>query len=147
MNCGSHYQYVDGSGTVWEADRAYARGSWGYLGGQASLDHHRAWGTDQDALFQATREGVASYGFDVTDGDYDVRILLTERTAAAKGARIFNVTVNGVKLFDGVDLAAEYGRYTAVERTIRVAARGGITVQFEATRGEPTVSGILLRKL
>jgi beta-galactosidase len=153
VNAGSHYQYVDAGGRVWEADREYERGAWGSEGGKGGgaprLVHHRIFGTVDDALFQAARDSVRGYRFDVPDGGYEVRLVLTEIVHERAGARVFSAWVNDTPLFTDLDLAGTYGRYSAVERAVRVDASGGrgIVVRFEARAGAPIVSGILLHRL
>lgn len=148
VNAGSHYQYIDAAGTVWQADRPYdVSGGWGYTGGDASLVHERIQGSPEDGLYQATREGARSYRFDVPDGEYDVRILLAETHRQAV-ARTMSVEINGVPVFTDLDLARRYGAFAAVERTVRVTAEGGagVRVVFRARTGVPTVSGIEVRR-
>ena len=149
VNAGSHYAYVDAGGTVWEADRPYEPGGgWGHLGGTEVLTHHRVHGTEEDALFQASREGARGYRFDVPDGIYEVRVGLAETRHDSAGARRFGVRVNDVPLFAGLDLAAGHGRHAAVARTavVRAADGRGIEVTFDAIVGQPTVSAIHLRR-
>jgi beta-galactosidase len=147
VNAGSHYQYVDASGTVWEADHPYRPGGWGYIGGETRLRHHRIYGSNEDALYQVERIGAEQYRFDVPDGDYDVRLLFVEQEHDRPGQRVFDVEVNGQQVFRGLDLAASHGRYNAVERTIVVnaAAGEGITVRLNAATGRTTIGGIMLR--
>ena len=147
VNAGSHYQYVDASGIVWEADHPYRQGGWGYIGGETRLRHHRIYGTNEDALYQVERIGAEQYRFDVPDGDYDVRLLFVEQEYDRPGQRVFDVEVNGQQVFRGLDLAASHGRYNAVERTIvaNAAAGEGITVRLNASIGRTTIGGIMLR--
>ena len=149
VNAGSHYQYVDPSGTVYEADRPYAPGGWGHQGGHSLLIHHRIFGTGDDPLFQAALDSAATYRFDVPDGRYQVRVGLVEPTHDSPGERIFSVRVNGQPLFTDLDLAARHGRYTAVERAIDADAIGGrgLLVQLDARVGVPIISSIFVRRL
>ena len=147
VNAGSHYQYVDASGTVWEADRPYSRGSWGYVGGEARLRHHRIYGSEDDALYQDERVGIQEYRFDVPNGTYTVRLLFVEQEYDRPGQRVFNVSVNGQHAFRELDLAGAHGRYNAVDRTIVTTAVDGrgITVQLQPVVGKATISGVMLR--
>jgi beta-galactosidase len=147
VNAGSHYQYVDAGGMVWEADRPYSRGSWGYVGGEARLRHHRIYGSDDDALYQAERVGIQEYRFDVPNGTYDVRLLFVEQEYDRAGQRVFDAGVNGQLAFRRLDLAGAHGRYNAVDRTIVATALDGkgITVQLQPVIGKATISGIMLR--
>jgi beta-galactosidase len=148
VNAGSHYQYVDAAGTVWEADREYRPGGWGYVGGKDNLIHHRIFGTNEDALFQATRDSVQSYRFDVVDGEWEVRIGLVETRHNQPGQRILQIHVNQQPIFTDLDMARDHGRYTAVERTVRVRATGGrgVTIELLASAGTTTISAILLSR-
>jgi len=147
VNAGSHYAYTDAGGLVWEADRAYEPGGWGYEGGEPALSHHRVSGTAEDALFQATREGVRAYRFDVPDGTYEVRVGVAEMRGGALAPRAFAVTVNGQPLGGALRFVAEGDRWTAVERTTVVEAAGaGVVLRFTAAAGAPTVSAIHLRR-
>ena len=148
VNAGSHYQYIDAAGTVWETDRPYEPGGWGHVGGEGRLDHRRVRGSAEEGLFQTTRENAEAYRFDVPDGEYEVRVLLTETRFREPGARSLTVAANGQPLFTGLDLAERHGPYTAVERTARVTALdgSGIVVALTAAVGGTTVSGIEIRR-
>jgi beta-galactosidase len=148
VNAGSHYSYVEAGGEVWEPDRGYETGAWGHVGGDALLIHHRIFGTDDDALYQAAREGAVTYRFDVPPGSYELSLRFAEPRHDRAGARVFDVLVNDQPAFTGLDLAGQYGRYTAVDRTIRThAAGGGIVVRFVPRAGSAIVSGIGIRRL
>ena len=144
VNAGAHYQYVGPDGVVWEEDRAYESGSWGYVGGRARRVHSRIQGTHDDPLYQATRDSVEAYRFDVADGTYEVEVLLVE-TARNSDRGSFDVYVNSDRVWTGVDLAGTIGRYTATSRRTVVEARdgAGLTVRFDPADAS-TVSGILI---
>jgi beta-galactosidase len=133
---------------VWEADRAYSRGSWGYIGGEGRLRHHRIYGTNDHPLYQYERLGVQRYHFDVPTGAYEVRLRFTEQEFTEGGRRTFNVQVNGQPVFDALDLAGMYGRYVAVERRVMTRTSGdmGITVELLPITGLTTISGIALHR-
>jgi beta-galactosidase len=148
VNAGSHYQYVDAGGVVWEADRPYEAGGWGYVGGETRLRHHRVFGSGDDPLYQIERTGARQYRFDVPDGLYELRLRFVELEHSAPGRRVFDVAVNRRVVFGGLDLAGEHGRHVAVERTVVVEAVGGdgVTIDLDAVTGLTTISGILLRR-
>ena len=101
VNAGGTYDYIDRSHVYWQADRAYQPGSWGYVGGEARLTHHAILGTDDDALYQASREGMERYQFDVPDGTYEVTLGYTEggyavrRSLIVKAANGKGITIAG----------------------------------------------------
>ncbi len=149
VNAGAHYSFVDETGTVWEADRAYEPGSWGYLGGAARRTHHRILSTPDDPLYQAARDSVQAYRFDVPDGAYEVVLGFVEREHGGAGQRVFSAYVNGQPVVEGLDLAGQHGRFRALTRKARVHAGGGggLVIRFEAEAGAPTISSLLVRRL
>ncbi len=89
VNAGAEYDYIDRSHTVWQAERPYQRGAWGYIAGEARLTHHAIFGTDDDALYQASRED-ARYQFDVPDGPYEVTVRYVHDREAVDQTRIMD---------------------------------------------------------
>jgi beta-galactosidase len=149
VNAGAHYAHIDQAHVYWEPDRPYQTGSWGYAGGNGSRTHHRIFATNEDPLYQASREGVDRYQFDVPDGTYEVTLGFAEgKRDARAGERIFSVRVNGQDVVRDLDLAAEYGAYTAVRRSVPVEASGGngIRIEFTAKAGQPTIAAIMIRR-
>lgn len=147
INAGGHYAVVDDAGTVWEAGRAYAPGSWGHVGGRPVLSHHRIFDTDLDPLWQDTRADLAAYRFDVPDGDYLLELGFVEVEHEQAGARAFDVVVNGETRLRSLDPAVD-GSYRPLLRELPVAARdgAGIVVELPARKGENTLSTIRLRR-
>lgn len=140
VNAGGHYGYLDEAHVYWEPDRAYTPGSWGYVGGKPSRTHHRIFGTNEDALYQAVRKGMDRYRFDVPDGVYEVTLGFVE-TAAEN--RVFSVAVNGTPMTTSPEL------YTATQRSVITEARSGtgIRIEFTASSGESIVSSIMVRRV
>ena len=142
-------QYLESGGAVWEACRDYAPRGWGRVGGKPRMTHHRIFGTRDDALFQATIDGVQALRFDVPDGEYEVELRFAETQDKRPGERVFDVTVNGEPLCTDLDLAGTAGRYFAVTKTAHVECHGGggLRVAFRAARGETTVSAVKVTRL
>lgn len=149
VNAGGQYSYVDGADFVWEADRPHGgTGPWGFVGGEPVRTHHRILETEEDALFQAAREGVRAYRFVVPDGLYELWIGMVELEHEDPGARVFSARVGDDTVFRDLDLARVHGRHVAAGRSVLVEASGGrgLTVQFEAERGRSTVSALRLSR-
>jgi beta-galactosidase len=149
VNAGADYTHLDTGHVYWEADRPYQPGSWGYVGGEGSRTHHRIFATNEDPLFQASREGMERYQFDVPDGTYEVTLGFAEGNRDARpGERVFSVRVNGGEIFRNVDLVAEFGAYTSVTRSIAIEATNGkgITIEFAATAGKASIAAIMVRR-
>ena len=149
VNVGSTSQYTDAAGVVWDADQPYAPGSWGYTGGGPANTTKNILGSPDDPLYQTVRQGIASYRFDVADGRYAVELCFVEHRDLQPGQRVFSVSLNGNPVITNLDLVKEYGASRAQARTFQVTAnrRQGVTVQFSASRGEPVLSAIRIRKL
>lgn len=143
VNAGALYSYVDAAGMVWLED-------YGFAGGRPARTHHRIFGTPEDALFQSAREGAEGYRFAGPDGPYEVSLLFAEIAPDVRpGQRVFSVSVNGTVFFSDMDLARDYGAFTAGTKRIQVTAKGGegIRIGFSAQSGKPLISGILIRRI
>ncbi|HVR43733.1 MAG TPA: glycoside hydrolase family 2 TIM barrel-domain containing protein [Thermoanaerobaculia bacterium] len=149
VNAGSHCSYVDAAELVWEADRPYEPGGWGHLGGETAKTHHRIFATPDDPLHQWSREGMEAYRFDLPDGTYEIELGMVEWSAAAHGARVFDVLVNGRGAIHSFDPARELGRHRPAIRKIVARASGGegITISFIPRSGKPAVASIAIRRL
>jgi beta-galactosidase len=156
VNCGAYVDYADPEGLIWQADRPYREGGWGYVGGidnwQAIPKVYRKGvsGTEEDPLYQTPREGVEAYRFDVPDGDYEVELRMTEYFEEnGPGARVFRVKQGDKVLIHSIDLAKENGVLQAVSKTVHPRVKGGkgLSLTFEALAGKTTISGIRVRKL
>ncbi|HLE57719.1 MAG TPA: glycoside hydrolase family 2 TIM barrel-domain containing protein, partial [Rhodothermia bacterium] len=146
VNAGANYQFIGRDGVVWEEDREYEPGSWGYVGGRARRVHNRILGVDDDPLYQATRDGADRYKFDVVDGVYEVEIRMAE-TDKESDRTAFDVVANGESVWSDVDLAGTVGRFAAVSRRVVLDVRSGegLAVTFEPAAAS-TVAGILVRR-
>jgi beta-galactosidase len=149
VNVGTEAQVADASGLVWEGDRPYTAGGFGYAGGTAAMFNKdlAIRGHATTPLFFTYRSGIESYRLDVPDGEYDVELLFAE-PAAKPGERVFGVSVNGTSVVDGLDLSARYGVARAATFTARTSASGGrgILVKFTPTTGLPLLSALHVRR-
>lgn len=87
---------------IWLPEKAYEKGSWGYVGGKVFMmkDSRRQpygsdkniTGTDYDPIYQTQRVGIEQFKLDVPDGRYEVTLLFSELLSAAiKDANIYNL--------------------------------------------------------
>ncbi|UEG55089.1 DUF4982 domain-containing protein [Mucilaginibacter daejeonensis] len=161
---------------TWVPDRPYQKGSWGYVGGELykAGNNRTSYGTDKnivdtfdDPIYQTQRVGISQYKLDVPDGEYELSLLFAELTGGdAKEAlaynldngqskeqkasdRVFNVTVNGVPFLHNFNIAAEYGRTTPVDKTIRVLVvnGAGITIDLAPVKGKTILNALKLRRI
>ncbi len=151
INAGSNAEYVHQTDSLWQADRAYVSGKWGYVGENSKevVNLKNILGTDQDAVAQTAREGSFAYQFDVADGEYDVELWFTELKPAMPGDRIFDVFINDVGAIGSLDLARDAEPFTLLARRFRVSARsgGGIRIDLRPVIGQPIISGLRVRRI
>jgi beta-galactosidase len=151
INVGSNANFTDKDGRVWLADQPYSAGSWGYLGEGAkqiysATTDRNVIGTEEDPLFQTMVEGLSEYKFDVPDGDYEVELLFAETKNVLPGKRVFDIAINGHRVFGNVDLAATVGRDHAEIKNVITGVTGGLSITFRATVGQPVLSGVRILK-
>jgi len=152
VEVGSEAEYLDEKGTIWEADRAYTSGNWGFIGQTETADKRielNVLNTADDPLYQTFRTGFSAYRFDITDGEYEIELRFTEPIIGKVGTRIFNVSANGKTLLENFDLRGESAPLSAVSKTfkIRVSDGRGLLLDFKAEIGKPILSAIRLRRL
>jgi chitodextrinase len=140
--------YTDPSGNVWQADKAYSSGSWGYdtSYGTTSTTHAIA-NTTTPTLYQSsnTFNNNTGYKIDIANGTYSVTLKFLEDWANQAGQRKFDVTIEGVKVLTAFDIFASCGAYTACDRTFSATVSDGqLNIQLTMNGGANygTVSAI-----
>ncbi len=172
INMGAHSDFIDEkTGEIWISDQPYKDNSFGYTGGkdyQESASKFQGTAaniknTENDPLFQTMREGIESYHFDTEKGKFKISLFFTEpnRSAsteniynlsnenkiATEGARVFDIVINGRKVEQKLNLAAEYGILQAVEIDYEIWSEDGISIEFNPEKGKPILSALRLEKL
>jgi len=149
VNCGATGTFGDKRGNTWEADQAYEKGGWGYVGGE-TVDRGgsaQIAGTDLAYVFQTERYGMSAYRFTVPNGKYTVGLLFAEtfEKLTAKGERVFSVSINGEEVLPKLDFIAEAGVNVAFTKVFVVDVREGeIKVSFKAGVQNPAINGIVI---
>jgi beta-galactosidase len=151
INCGANAQYLDGANTTWIEDQAYTRGSFGYVGGTACTLNIKTVkkNTEDKPLYYYYLSGLKQYRFDVPKGKYELELDFMEPEKLTKTERIFNVRCNGEMLLANLNLAIDYGCAVAVKKRfiVNVDDDQGLTVDFEALKGQSILNGVKLKKL
>lgn len=146
INVGSNAQYFDASGNIWIEDRPYSKGSFGYIGGNASFFARGEIikGTPDVPLYYSYLDSLQGYRLDVKDGRYKVTLYFAESKDLQPGQRVFDVTINGQTVEKDLDLAAAYGYARAIKKSYLVEASGsqGIQIHFLTKKGNALLSGI-----
>lgn len=150
VNVGSQAEMADVDGVIWLADRAYTKGSYGHVGGEAVPFSKElpVRGTSQPPVYITFREGLSAYRFDVPDGDYELELRFAEPNATPVGERVFDVQVNGTPVVTMLDLVTQAGTGVAVPVLVPVRAvnGGGLDVRFVSRKGKPILSAIRVRR-
>ena len=169
---GSKRYFEDKSKSIiWIPEKEYTPGSWGYIGGntyakptrhgQQPASDSNIKGTNEDPVFQTMRIGIEAFKLDVPDGEYTVSLLFAELQSnvfrktliynlgddALKedfNERIFDVSINGIKIISNLNISQEFGDHQAINKKFVVQAIGGkgINIEFDAIKGEPILNAI-----
>ena len=132
--CTASRSIVDNRGNVWLPDN-FAQG------GRLSVFNRPISGTDAPALFQGERFGHFTYTIPVAPGRYTVSLGFAENyhtiwdRAPGKGARLFNVYMNGVLLLRDFDVFAKAGgalnAFIRTFRDVEPTPQDKIVITFE----------------
>lgn len=134
--------YMDADGHTWQADENFTRGV--TFSTEAEIT-----GTSNDTLFQTERYG-GNFGYEVPvqNGTYDVEVYLAEIYFEQAGERVFDISIEGEKVTEGLDLIARTGsRFsaTSVLLTDVLVNDGVLDLDFAAQVNNGKVSGFEIR--
>ncbi|MGW0786163.1 S8 family serine peptidase [Streptomyces sp. NPDC002913] len=150
VDTGADTASTDAAGDAWTQDRAYAEGSFGYVGDSTVLSYTRkditGAGTSQEQqLLRSGREGVSEYRFGaVPNGVYQVELGFAEPAGVKPGARVFDVMAEGVEKVANVDIRLESGATrTALSKVFTVKVTDGrLDIAFKAVTGTTLVNSV-----
>jgi len=104
IRCGGA-DFVDHLGRTWVSDSNYVSGATSVFSTNAAIA-----GTLDSGLYQKERYGTNfDYHFPLSNGAYDVTLHFAEIYWQAPDQRIFNVSIEGTKVLDHLDLFATVG--------------------------------------
>jgi hypothetical protein len=135
--------YTDRKGNLWHAD-------YGYNVGTATSDTNPIAGTMDPALYHYGRyNSIASiplvYSFAVPNGTYHVNLYFAESTPTdmSKGARVFNVRMQGQLIFQNLDIFAAAGANTALVKGADIAVTNGqLHIEFDSVVRNTKINAI-----
>ncbi|WP_073862102.1 S8 family serine peptidase [Streptomyces sp. CB01249] len=150
VDVGADFASRDALGDAWGADRAYAKGTFGFTGKDTAPTYTRkdiagAGDSPAQQLLRSGREGVAEYRFDnVPSGVYQVELGFAEAAGTKPGARVFDVLAEGAEKVPDVDVRLESGgARTALFKTFTVEVTDGqLNVAFKAITGKTLVNSV-----
>jgi hypothetical protein len=136
-------EYMDSLGHTWVADQPYSTGNYGFIDGMDAHTDGPILGTDDPTLYMSIRYGGFDYKFDVPNGSYQVKLKFVENVYTDPGARVFNVTANGVLKLDHLDIFAEAGLLRALDKVFDVTVTDGtLDLQFMPTSDNASVCAV-----
>jgi len=124
--------YTDSKGQVWQGDKGY---NWGNVSSISAVVS----GTSDQSLYQNGRynpnfSAGMVYAFAVPNGQYHVNLYFAETyvPTQVKGARVFNVKMQGAPAFSNLDVFAEAGANAALVKGADVTVSNGqISIEFD----------------
>ena len=135
--------FKDSLGQEWQADQNSVTGPWGYVGGTAKASTTAVNGTVDDLLYRQYRESLTEYKFTVPNGQYNVQLRFAEFAATAAGKRVMKITLEGGVVENALDVYAQAGKATALNRSYTVTVSDGVlNIGFVKVTGNPMVSAI-----
>jgi hypothetical protein len=131
VKCGGN-GFTDSKGQIWQADT-------GFNGGAASSISAVVRGTSDEALYQSGRynpnfSAGLIYSFAVPNGQYHVNLYFAETYALlqVKGARVFNVKMQGAPVFSNLDVFATAGANAALVKGADITVSNGqVHIEFD----------------
>jgi Malectin domain len=133
--------YTDSKGHLWQAD-------FGFNDGTVSSNGNVIAGTTDPILFHSGRwNGVAAtpltYTFPASSGTYHVNLYFAETSGMTKGARVFNVKMQGQLIFQNLDIFAAAGANTALVKGADIAVTNGhLQIEFDNLVQNPKINAI-----
>lgn len=129
---------------TWVADRSYTGYGYTAPGGTFATTSAIA-GTTEDTIYQTERYwlGSAGYRFDVANGQYKVDLKFAEIYQSSVGARVFDVSIEGIIVVSNLDIFARVGKNVALDLSYTTNVTDGrLDVVFTAKTDTAKVNAI-----
>ncbi len=144
INVGSH-RYKDKKGNLWDADKAYAKSSWGCFNFPQTdvlSTYDSIINTLDTELFQTIRMGEELiYRFDLPNGDYIMRLLFAEIYWETSSAEQQDVYIQDKRVLENFNIYDEAGHDKALEKIFETKVnQGSLEIKFVG-RSLPMHSG------
>jgi beta-glucanase (GH16 family) len=106
-------------------------------------------GASDVELYRSYRRGDVKIAYPIADGIYDVTFFFAEPDELASGERLFDAFAEGTRIIDDLDvmLFRDGKVHSALSVTVPgiVVEDGMLNIDFEASAGEPILSGLSVR--
>jgi hypothetical protein len=119
-----------------------------FSGGTAKSYTKEIANTTNDVLYQSERYGAFSYNIPVSNGQYNVVLHFAENYYTAAGKRVFDVSIEGVKVLANYDIFSKVGLNTATTETfVATVGDGTLNINFTKILDNAKVSAIEVIKV
>ncbi len=155
INCGGNKVDI-GNDIVYQADRAYTRGSYGYIS-RNNETYTSSWtyylnlvGTEQ-YLYKSERFNLSGYKFDnIENGDYQVTLKFAEiyNGCFYRGCRKFDVSIQGTKVLTKFDIfLSAGGGNIEIDKTFNTKVTNNtLDIGFTKVTNSPKINAIYILK-
>jgi len=120
----------------------------GPVGGQvAAFPNNPIADTDDDPLYQTVRYNLSAYRLAAPNGAYTVTLKFCEPHYTEKGKRVFDVTLQGKRVIQGLDIFATVGQNKALDYAFEnVAVTDGLMkIEFRPQVEFPSIAAIAIQ--
>ncbi len=133
--------YIGIDGTEYDAEASVSGGRIGAM--------EKVKGSQDATLYKTYREGDIEVSHGIANGTYDVTFHFAEPADVQGGERVFDGFVEERRVIDDLDVMAfrdgkVFSALTVTTPNVEVTD-GELNVRFEASVGEPTLSGLVVR--
>ena len=128
--------WKDSAGHAWSADTRYS-------GGATDISWTAVAGSIDGFVMQTERYNMSGYHIPIANGTYHLNLYFSENYWTRKGARVFSVTAEGVKIISNLDIFAAAGKNRALVKKFTVTVKDdSLDLGFTATRDHAKIGGI-----
>jgi Malectin domain len=103
-------------------------------------------GTTEEGVYKDVRDRVSGYRLAVPNGTYDVILKFCEGEIGEKGRRVFDISIQGKRVAEKVDIFDRVGLFRALELRFGgiVVANGRLDVDFTDRIHYPSIAGLVI---
>ena len=97
-----------------------------------------------EEIYRSVRYGMSAYNLKVPDGNYKVTLRFCEPHYDKAGVRMFDVSLQGKRVIEGLDIIAKVGKNHALDYDFPgvVVSSGSLNIEFTAKVEFPCIAGI-----
>ena len=103
-------------------------------------------GTREEAVYRDIRDRVFGYRLKLPNGKYDVILKFCEGEIREKGRRVFDISIQGKKVAEKVDIFSRVGLHRALDLSFRGVAvdTGQLEINFTDRIHYPSIAGLVI---